>query len=495
MITNKDIEILSGIVGEERVSTEETELFCYSRDLGNSIPDELLKAYGMLGAEVVMLPKSTEEISSILEYASKKNIPVTTRGGGSWALGGVLPMDGGVVLDMCRMNNIKTINKEDSYVEVEAGITWKRLMDSLTKYNLMIASHPSSAVSATIGGFIATGGAAGTGVPKYGVVGDQILSLTVVLSNGKVIRTNPWEIWTFIGSEGTLGIVTEATIKVFPLQEEKHYLYYFDSVEQGTEALKKLSQINPYQLSFLNRGFLSLLIQAGEDFLERELSVSIGVVGTEEEIIEKDSKIKEICKAGVTQSERVAIDEFKNRFKIGLAFKCLGPSLFVQEIRVPFRFLQNVLKDIAKLLEGLIWGIESLGSDRGSIVLSIMILGDERRELEYLQTFSLSAAFATIARKYCGSVYGIGLHNAVNMQSIHKEGLGVMRDIRSTIDNSNILNPGKTTHPRIPGVFVFMFMFMMKNVPFLVRFILDTMKYIPVGFLRFIFRIVGGNIK
>jgi len=495
MITAKDIVRLTDIVGEARISTEESELFCYSRDLGNSIPDELLKAYGMLGAEVVMLPKTTEEVSSVLEYAYENDIPVTTRGGGSWALGGVLPMDGGIVLDMCRMKKIKTVNSEDGYVEVESGISWKRLMDTIKEHGLMIGAHPSSAVSATVGGFIATGGAAGTGVPKYGIVGDQILALTVVLSNGEIIHANPWETWTFVGSEGTLGIVTEATIKVFPITREKHYLYYFDSIEQGTEALKELSILRPYQLSFLDRGFLSLLNQAGEHFLERELAVSIGITGTPEEIAEKDAKIGEICAAGESQPDWVARDEFENRFKIGLAFKCLGPSLFVQEIRVPLRFLKNVLRDIAELLKHLIWGIESLGSDTGSIVLSVMILGDERRELEYLQTFSLSAAFAALARKYCGSVYGIGLHNAVNMQRIHGEGLEVMRDIRYSLDKSNILNPGKTTHPRIPGLFVYMFMFMMKNVPFLVRFILDTMKYIPVGILRFAFGLVGGNIK
>ncbi|MCK4232787.1 hypothetical protein KAX75_00035, partial [candidate division WOR-3 bacterium] len=107
----------------------------------------------------------------------------------------------------------------------------------------------------------------------------------------------------------------------------------------------------------------------------------------------------------------------------------------------------------------------------------------------------LCSSFASLAKKYCGTVYGIGLHNAVNMGWIHNEGLNVMRSLRLSLDKHNILNPGKTTAPRIPGFFVAMFMFMMKTVPFLVRFILDTMKYIPTGFLRFVFKIVGGNIK
>ena len=495
MISIKDVTILTGIVGEERISTEKSELFCYSRDLGNSIPDELLKAYGMLGPDVVVLVQTTEEVSAILAYAHEQNIPVTTRGGGSWALGGVLPMDGGIVIDTCKLNEIKNVNKEDGTVEVGAGMTWKRLMDNLAQHGLMVGAHPSSSISATVGGFIATGGGAGTGVPKYGTVGDQILSLTVVCADGTIVRTNPWDSWLFIGSEGTLGIVTEATLKVFTLQEIKHFLFYFDSLEQGTETLQKLSGLRPYQLSFLDKGFLSLLSKAGEHCLERELAVAVSITGSAAEIAQQEEQLLSICAAGHQQPDYVARDEYENRFKIGLVFKCLGPSLFVQEIRVPLRFIKNVVDDVATLLQGYTWGIESLGSDTGSIVLSVMILGDEREEIEYLKTFSLSANFGALASKYCGTVYGIGLHNAVAMGGIHHEGLDVMRDMRLHLDRREILNQGKTTHPRIPALFVAMFMFMMKTLPFFVRFMLDTMKYLPTGLLRFGLSIVGGKIK
>jgi glycolate oxidase len=495
MISIKDVTILTGIVGKDRISTEKSELFCYSRDLGNSIPDELLKAYGMLGPDVVVLVQTTEEVAAILAYAHENNIPVTTRGGGSWALGGVLPMDGGIVIDTCKLNEIKKINKEDGTVQVGAGVTWKRLMDTLEAHKLMVGAHPSSSVSATIGGFIATGGGAGTGVPKYGTVGDQIVSLTAVLSDGTVVKTNPWDSWLFVGSEGTLGIVTEATLKVFPLQEIKHFLFYFDSLEQGTEALQKLSPLKPYQLSFLDRGFLALLNKAGEHCFERELAVAVSITGRAEEIVKQEEQVLHVCAAGQQQPDYVARDEYENRFKIGLVFKCLGPSLFVQEIRVPLRFIKNVIEDIGTLLRGYTWGIESLGSDEGAIVLSVMILGDEREEIEYLRTFSLSARFGALAGKYCGTVYGIGLHNAVAMSGIHHEGLKVMREMRSHLDTREILNPGKTTHPRIPALFVAMFMYMMKTLPFFVRFMLDTMKYIPTGLLRFGLSIVGGKLK
>ncbi|TET25112.1 MAG: FAD-binding oxidoreductase [Candidatus Cloacimonadota bacterium] len=495
MISLKDVTILTGIVDEERISTEKSELFCYSRDLGNSIPDELLKAYGMLGPDVVILPENTEEISAILSYAYENDIPVTTRGGGSWALGGALPMDGGIVIDMGKLNEIKTVNKGDGYVTVGAGLTWKRLMDNLVSHGLMVGAHPSSSVSATIGGFLATGGGAGTGVPQYGTVGDQVLSLTVVRADGNVIRTDPWSSWLFVGSEGTLGIITEATLKVFTLQKLQHYLFYFDSIESGTDVLQKLSEIRPYQLSFLDRGFLYLLNQAGEHCLVKELAVAVSISGSPEELKLKSEKIEKICAAGQQQPDYVARDEYENRFRIGLVFKCLGPSLFVQEIRVPLRFIGKVVKDISTLLKGYTWGIESLGSDTGSIVLSVMILGDEREEIEYLRTFSLSANFGALAAKYCGTVYGIGLHNAVAMRGIHHEGLDRMREMRLTLDKRNILNSGKTTYPRIPVLFVAMFMFMMKTVPFLVRFMLDTMKYVPIGLLRFGLSIVGGKIK
>jgi FAD/FMN-containing dehydrogenase len=97
---------ISSIVGEANVSKSEFDILCYSRDLASSIPDELLKAYGLLGPDLVALARSADHVSGVLAYAHEKGIPVVPRAAGTWALGGVLPLDGGIVLDMCNMDRI-----------------------------------------------------------------------------------------------------------------------------------------------------------------------------------------------------------------------------------------------------------------------------------------------------------------------------------------------------------------------------------------------------
>ncbi len=477
------------------MSTDSLDLLCYSRDLGASIPDELLKGYGMIGAELVARPKSIEELSKIAEYAHKKDIPLTPRSAGSWALGGVLPMEGGIVLDLCGMNSILELNEGDEWVRVEGGVVWKRLIDWLEARGFQAGANPSSGASATVGGFIGTGGSAGIGVPKYGTIGDQILSLKVVLSDGRVVETNPWDSWVFVGSEGTLGIVAEATLKVARLGERRHLMYGFDRVEGGVKALERLHRLKPYNFTFFNRGMVELMAEVGGDLPRKEFTLSITIDGAPEVLEKKAALVSEICSEGTPYRETLAREEWKNRYKVGLMFKKLGPSLFAQETRLPIRFLSGALDELSNLLQGERWAVESLGGDRGAVTLTIMVVGDERRRGEYLKTFSLARPIAAMGKKYHGSIFGVGLHNALHMASIHGRGLEVMKDIRSSLDPKNVLNPGKTTQVRLPGPMVKVSMAMMSRLPYLVLFGLETTNYLPLPLLRFGLRLIGGALK
>ena len=146
---------ISDIVGEANVSNSELDILCYSRDLASSIPDELLKAYGLLDPDLVALAREVDHVSGILAYAHKHGIPVVPRAAGTWALGGVLPLDGGIVLDMNNMDKIVEFNPEDEYVRVQPGVEWKRLIDYLDARGYQVGANPSSGLSATIGGYIA----------------------------------------------------------------------------------------------------------------------------------------------------------------------------------------------------------------------------------------------------------------------------------------------------------------------------------------------------
>lgn len=486
---------LCELMGKERISVDKLDLLCYARDLASSMPDELLKGYGMLGPDVIVSPRDIQGVSDVLKFAYEHDIPITPRGAGSTALGGVLPMEGGIVLDLCGINRIEELNEEDEYVRVGTGAVWKRLVDYLERRGFQPGANPSSGPSATIGGYIAAGGGAGIGVSKYGVVGDQILSMKVVLADGRIVETGPRDSWVFAGSEGTLGVICEVTLKIFPQRERRHFLFGFDTLFAGVEALGKLARLKPYQLSFLDEGMVRFLNLSGAHFARKAMTIGVMIDGAAAEVEANQEKVLEICASGYRYPERDAEEEWKHRYKVGLMFKSLGPSLFVQEIRVPIRSLQAVLEELAEMLEQESWGVESLASDSETVALVISMLGDERKSVEYLNKFSLVNKIADLAFRHDGCVFGIGLHNSGHMPKLHGNGLEIMRKIRRTLDPKNILNPSKTTQIRLPAFMTNLSMKMMGIAPYLVRFGLETGKYMPQKLMRFGLKVVGANLR
>ena len=476
---------ISGIVGEANVSKSELDKLVYSRDLASSIPDELLKAYGLLGPDLVVLARNAEHVSEVLAYAHQKRIPVVPRAAGTWAMGGVLPLDGGIVLDMCNMDKIVEFNPEDEYVRVEPGIEWKRLIDYLDTRGYQVGANPSSGLSATVGGYIATGGSAGIGVTKYGTVGDQVISLKVALADGRIIDTNPLDSWLFVGSEGTLGITCQATLKIFKKESVRYMMFAFDSLDEGTEALERLYKLKPYFVSFLDGGLVRLLNKVGGHLKERALTVALAIDGTEQELDLMEGKIQEICGDAYRYPDEEAEHEWENRYKTGLSFKRLGPSLFAQEMRIPVKFLNSALGELGELLKDHQWGVESLAGDNSTVILSILVLADERMKVQYVKQLSLMLPIFKVANRNHGFVFGIGMHNAAHMRGMHGAGLDVMRYIKESLDPRNIINPSKTLEAVFPKPLLVFFFTMMGLMPGMVLIMLEAMSYLPVRLLKF----------
>ncbi|MGQ9629287.1 MAG: FAD-binding oxidoreductase [bacterium] len=487
-------EKMSEIVGEGRVSRDELDLICYSYDFA-PVPDELLKGYGMLGPDIIVKPKDTEAVSEILRYAFENRIPVTPRGAGTTALGGVLPMEGGIVIDLCDMDGIIELNEGDEYVRVEAGMEWRRLIDILDSRGFQVGANPTSGVSATVGGYISSGGSAGIGVPQYGVVGDQILSLKVVLPDGSAIDTNPWDSWLFVGSEGTLGIITEVTLKIFPKAERKFFMFGFEGLREGVSALRRMYEVKPYFLNFFDGGIVRLLNEMGAHLLNAEITLMIAIDGSPKELAEKERRVLEICRAGIKYPEGVAKMEWEERYKTSLSFKRLGPTFFGLELRLPIRCLEGAIRDLKALLAGEQWGIKSLSGDNESTCIIIYILSDEREKTSFFRKFSFARRIAKLGYKNHGYVYGIGVHNSTYMPQIHGSALRAMRRIKRQLDPRNILNPSKTVQVRIPPFIVNASMAMMEMAPGLVNFGLSVINYLPIRLIRLALRMMGGKFR
>ena len=484
-------EDIAPIVGKERITDSNLDRVCYSHDLA-PLPDDLLKGLGVTKPDIVVRPDNLSHIVDIMKYASQKNVPVTPRGGGSWGLGGVLPIGGGIVIDLNGMNRIIDLNIEDEYVTLETGVEWKRLSDAIEKYGFLAGACPTSAPVATVGGYISTGGSSGIGVSQYGPIGDHIISLKVVLPDGRVIQTNPWDSWAFVGSEGTLGIICEATLKIFKKHNLKHMLFGFDSLDAGLEAVTKLNDLNPYYLTFMDEGFIRLLNEKGSRFPKNIMALAITIDVRDEALEEKENIISAICH-GTRFSDEMAEEEWKNRYKTALSIKSLGPTLLTQEIRLPAGFLGQALRDWKTVLKGQRFAFKGVCSDNGAVNIFPIILTDERKENAFIKTLSYTQEIAKIGAKYHGAVYGIGLFNSNQMTRIHGRSLAVMKEIKRFLDPKSILNPGKTVESRIPDFLLsFIFKLMKHTTPFFVL-LTKSISQIPNRFIKSSMNLLKGS--
>ena len=473
------------------------DLHAYARDVA-PLPDEILHSYGALEPALVARPRSTDQVSRILAYANQHGVPVTPRGGGSSALGGILPIEGGLVLDLCGLNRVLEINETDATARVECGLSWRRLEDRLARHGLCLMAYPSSGVSATVGGYLGSGGGAGIGVPRNGVAGNSVLSMKVVLPDGAIVETNPWESWTFIGSEGTLGVICEATLKVARMSAMRCAMFAFDDLDAGLDALASLSRLRPFFLHFLDRGAARFLVEAGTAHLDdAALTVIAAFRGTEEELERVSQEAARLTKDKArTYPVEMAEKEWRNRFDVEISFKRLGPTLMVQEIRLPMSSLKPVMRELAVALEGYRWGVQCLSSDHRSICLLIYALTDERKKVPFYKALSLARAIPRIGYRHHGTVYGIALHNSSHLRRVHsREAVAVMLGLKRRFDPNNILNPSKTVHERVPGALVDLSMIFMNRFPALTRLGLALIRRLPKWHIRMGLRMLGGRTR
>ncbi|ATW25885.1 FAD-binding oxidoreductase [Candidatus Formimonas warabiya] len=249
----KMVHELSQIVGPKYVTVEEFILRTYTNDFGVSLPRRPV---------AVVRPGSTDEIGEIMKFAHKNKVPVSPRGGGSAQEGGCQAVEGGIVLETLRLNQILHIDEENATVTVQAGVTFGKLMNSLEEKGWKIGVAPSGALAGTVGAHLSRPGV-GWGNIKYVSQGDQILGVKAVLPTGDVVNTGtganpqadtffryalgPDLTGLFLGAEGAYGIVTEATLRLYPYPEEI-YLERFIVRDRGV-AIKIFQEIAIHNLT------------------------------------------------------------------------------------------------------------------------------------------------------------------------------------------------------------------------------------------------------
>ncbi|MBM7579134.1 FAD-binding oxidoreductase [Jeotgalibacillus terrae] len=415
--------------------------------------------------DAVVSPGSAEEVSEIVRFCRSEGIPIVPRGSGTNLSAGTTPTAGGVVLLFNRMNQILEIDEENLTVTVQPGVITKDLIDAVEMRGLFYPPDPSSMKISTIGGNISenSGGLRGL---KYGVTKDYVLGLEAVMPDGSVIKTGGklakdvagYDLTKLLtGAEGTLGVITEATLKLIPMpSSKKTMLAQFAAMDQAAEAVSAIieNRIIPATLEFMDRA----TIRAVEDFakvglpLEAEAILLIEQDGAEAAVNDEMKLMKEICeKQGAFSVELAKTAEEANNLMTARrsalsALARLKPTTILEDATVPRSKVAEMVEAITKIAAKHQVTICTFGH-AGDGNLHPTCITDARNTEEMHR---VEAAFEEIfkeAIRLGGTItgeHGVGEMKAPYLEwKLGASGINVMKLIKQSLDPDNIMNPNK----------------------------------------------------
>ena len=345
---------LEKIVGKKSVLRTPEDLAVYSYD----------GTFEEHNPDVVVLPETTEQVSQIVKLAAKGRIPIVTRGMASGLAAASVPFSGGIALVMTRMDKLIELDLENAIVHVEAGFVTADLQTLVEKHNLFYPPDPSSIRHSTIGGNIACN-AGGPRCLKYGVTGDYVLGLTVVLADGQILKTGGKVIKDvvgydlkslFTGSEGTLGIITEALLKLIARPKyARTALIEFSSVEDASQTVNAilLAGIVPATSELMDQTAINCIEEAMHLGLPTDVAAFLLIESDGVELETTTREIEEIAKIceqnGATkislakdESERANL--WKARRSISPSLARLAPNKLGEDITVPRSAIPEAVK-------------------------------------------------------------------------------------------------------------------------------------------------------
>jgi Fe-S oxidoreductase/FAD/FMN-containing dehydrogenase len=440
----------------------------YGHDIA-AIPNMIKPLLGNTLPDAVIQPQDEADLAAIVKWAQANKIPLTPRGKATSGYGGVLPLKKGLVVDFHRMNHIKKIDPAANTATVEAGVVWEKLDRELAKQGLTLRLYPSSYPSATVGGWLAQGGA-GIGSFEAGWFHQNVVSARAVMPDGNIREFKDKELSLLSEAEGTTGLISEVTVRVQPLAEmdviavgcpeADGIAHIAQSIIDRKLPVWSILFINPRMAQLKND--VPLREHLGHPAEERVLLPSAYIITLafrkkdRNAVLSPLSEIMKPCKAELL-SEEIAHHEWENRFKIMLV-KRLGPSLVPAEVVVPLANLGKVMEEINRKVgqpvvkEGVI--VQSGRHGKAEVVILGFIPADQRK-FSYNFVFGLTLTITKIAEKYGGRPYATGIYFTGRAGKIlGKERLAALKAFQKQIDPDNILNPGKVTQSGIMSVLI-----------------------------------------
>ncbi|MBQ2975276.1 MAG: FAD-binding oxidoreductase [Phascolarctobacterium sp.] len=455
-VTEEVLLALREALGAENVKIDEETLDRYKTD------EETDPRYHHL-PEVVVLPGSTEEVAEVMKIANKYLVPVTPRSAGTSVSCGAVPVHGGIVLLLERMDKIIEMNTEAMYMVVEAGARTIEIQKMANDAGFLYAGDPCSADSCLIGGNIATN-AGGNKAVRYGTTRHQVYSIEVVTPTGEITElgnrlkkcsTGYCLDQLIMGSEGTLGIITKATIKLLPMCPYKlDILAVFTDVQKAVDLVPNLIKagLNPTSIEFMDNGF----VRAASDFTEIRLphyedgSYVIVTVETfnEDELDMKMEQLDEICtQCGATDVLEADERVWRVRRNCLEGTRVLSKVSTSDDLVVPVDKIADCIEHLQEVAKDYNFKLMCLAhAGDGNLHFQILKcdMSDEQWEDELQRFHAIAYEYVYSLGGRISGEHGIGAKKLAAMETYTDPvELEIMRTIKRAMDPNNILNPGK----------------------------------------------------
>ncbi len=452
------IDKIKQIVSSENVLETKEERYVYALDATNKQNIETLP-------DIVVFVETLEHIQRIIKLAYDNQIPVIARGAGTNLVGACITKSGGIVLNFSKMNKILEINEQNLTATVQPGVIVGNLQAEAEKMGLFYPPDPSSLAVSTIGGSIALC-SGGPRTFKYGATKDYVIDLKVVLADGKIIKTgsNTAKNSTgyhmsqfFIGSEGTLGIIAEATLKLIPKPEgSRVILAYFDKISDATNAVTQIlkNKLSPATLDFMDKKTLQTIEQFYPAGLltDKEAALFLEVDGPLISLEYQQEKIAQFCNQFGASQIQTSTNEQEaqkiwtaRRSAFGACAK-LKPNVVAEDIVVPREKIPQMVEGIRKICKENNLTVSIVGHiGDGNIHPNISLDLTDKNDVEaYAKTKDQIHQLAIDLGGTLSGEHGIGCEKSKYMtNAVDGVTLEYMEKIKKLFDEKNILNPNK----------------------------------------------------
>lgn len=443
---------LSGVFPQDRLFSDPVDCYAYAYDNSRIFHQPI----------AVVFPLTAEEVQTVIRFANTFKVPVVPRGRGTGTAGGSVPEAGGVVLSLERMNTIITIDPDNRMATVQPGVLNQVLQEAIKPVGFFWPPDPSSAAYCSIGGNLATC-AAGPHAVKYGVARDHVLGLKAVTGTGDLITTGCYTskgvvgydlTRLLVGSEGTLAIIVEATLKLTPLA--RHIGGLTAEFKDTHSCAKAIAAImaqphTPSALEFLDNGALNLIRSRHPHLLPENAKayLMIEVDGAEQEIIEATQAILNACQVDGLIEAKVAEDTkalWAARKALSPLLKDIAPKKINEDIAVPVSHLPALLTGLEKLASQYNIANVNFGhAGNGNIHVNLLVNPDNKDEMTRAYA-CLDEVFSLVLslQGTLSGEHGVGIaKRAFVSREIDGVTMDLMKALKLTFDTNNILNPGK----------------------------------------------------